>query len=175
MIARLYGLLVRTRARHWLVPTVLLFAVCCGAFTWRSRWLAGTVPDARRCGYTPEELVEYLHGIDDLRWLYALTEVTLDMLFPLVYGGLLGWLVVWLWSAPRAELLLGFLLAGVVADWAENVTLAVLTWTCDSAAATAWQVTAQLASALTVLKSTALGAVILGVAAGLIGRVLALL
>src|SRR5262245_60412658 len=127
MMDRLFRWLERTMTWRRVVAACLAFAACSGAFAWRREVLGSCDrgPDGRRGGYTPAELAEYLGCLD--RWgrgLYGLSEVTLDLLFPLVYGTLLGWLVVRLWSRPRADLLLGYVICAVVADWGENLTLA---------------------------------------------------
>lgn len=62
------------------------------------------------------------------RRLYAVTAVTLDLFFPVAYGLLLGLLLVRLWPAGQAWLLI-LPLVTVIADLLENVTIATMIWT----------------------------------------------
>jgi hypothetical protein len=85
-----------------------------------------------RIGYTPAQAFELIGALTGPgRTLYALSEVTLDLLYPLVYTGLLAallsWLappafgsaawVTWLQKVPRAVLL---------ADYLENIGIVLL-------------------------------------------------
>lgn len=87
------------------------------------------VPDARWQGYSPQYVVNYMEDLGaDGCDVYAATQLTLDVAFPLIYGALfLGLFArclgdVWaryLWLAPAGA---------VVLDLTENVLLAYLAW-----------------------------------------------
>jgi hypothetical protein len=64
------------------------------------------------------------------RWgrrLYAVTAVTLDLVFPFAYGLLAGLLLVRFWPSSQAWLLILPLIT-VIADLLENITIAVMSW-----------------------------------------------
>lgn len=83
-----------------------------------------------RFGYTPEDARRLFEALGASgRNLYALTEVTLDLVFPFVYGGLLALLVVNLFSRERTRFLVLIPVLGVVFDLLENFTVALLAWT----------------------------------------------
>jgi hypothetical protein len=82
--------------------------------------------------YTPAEVREVFtgrgaHG----RTLYAITEVTLDLIFPLVYGSLFAALIANVFPPSAARRLVFVPVLAVVADLAENVQLAYCAWTFD--------------------------------------------
>lgn len=79
--------------------------------------------------YSPGEAHAFLTAIGEGgRQLYAITEVTLDVLFPVIYVSLLAVLLINLYDDRNARRwVLVPLLAGV-ADLVENVLLAILAW-----------------------------------------------
>lgn len=83
-----------------------------------------------RFAYTPADVQHLFEALGaGGRSLYALTEVTLDLVFPFVYGGLLAILVLNLFSRERARYLVLVPVLGVVFDLLENITVALLAWT----------------------------------------------
>src|SRR5262250_3398711 len=76
-------------ASPWLaVSLVLLFLLCSQGFEARRRAL-GEGNDALdgRWSYTPSDATKLFHDLGERkRHVYAITEVTLDLLFPLTYG-----------------------------------------------------------------------------------------
>lgn len=105
----------------------ILFILCLAAFDWRNGVVGETLESAR--SYTPAEANEIFKKMGaEGRTTYALTEITLDLVFPLVYGGLFAILIFRLYSreAARWLLLIPFIL--VVSDLLENFTAAYLAW-----------------------------------------------
>jgi hypothetical protein len=122
--------------------TALLLFLCmlpfiCVFFPWRSNQLeafAGYPPRLfdTRLPYTPEQvntLADYLGQAG--RRLYAVTEVTLDFAFPMLYATWLSVILtlVWhkappIWESWRWLVLIPYL--GMLADFAENACLAAL-------------------------------------------------
>ena len=72
---------------------------------------------------------------------YAVSELTLDVLFPFVYATLVGLLIVKLWEKQTAKRLLWLPLVAVGADLLENATLA-------------WQAFKRLATSLSWISSS---------------------
>ncbi len=143
----------------------LLLLACMWGFAWRSARLDSEAKllDARGW-YTPDEAAHFLCAIGESgRTLYAITELSLDMAFPVAYGLLLAILIVHLYRSAVAHRLIGLPFAAGSGDIAENVTIAYLAWSFDgSPTALAW-----LAAVLTAFKTAlivgSLLAVLLGV------------
>lgn len=137
--------LIRLNRSSRILPLILLFAacgLCLALFNVRS---AALVRHAARVG--PECQVATLESPDSRiggydaatlealftcwgpkgRALYAKTQVTLDLAFPLTYGLLLGLLVLNLARAGQERLVLVPLLT-LIADLGENLLLARLAW-----------------------------------------------
>jgi hypothetical protein len=115
-------------------------------------WTTG--PDGRRSGYTADELHEYFKGLGpDGRALYAGTQKTLDVFFPLVYGSLfLGVLARavpgrsrWRWWAWAPVCM-------VLADLGENALLAHLAEHFPAEPTPGWAETAVIAAKFTGVK-----------------------
>ena len=73
-----------------------LFCLCAGVFELRSRALgyANKALDGRWRGYSPEDVRKFFEAIgEDGRRLYARTERTLDVAFPIIYGSLFATLL----------------------------------------------------------------------------------
>lgn len=129
LCSRVYELLVGSAT--W-PRAVLLFALAClcvGVFALRSRVLgyAGKVLDARWRGYSPEDVRKFFEAIgEDGRRLYATTERTLDVAFPIIYGSLFVALLILLYERQGAKYLVLIPLLNVLFDLAENFTLSSL-------------------------------------------------
>jgi hypothetical protein len=92
---------------------------------------ASEVPDAR-FGYTPGEIRSLFEdwGVGR-RELYARTEVTLDLAFPLVYGTLFAVFSARLFRKGLWRWALLVPLSGALADLIENFMIAYLAWSYD--------------------------------------------
>ncbi|HYG79572.1 MAG TPA: hypothetical protein VD861_04250 [Pyrinomonadaceae bacterium] len=129
MYDKLYSFLLETAT--W--PRVLLLVALCfliaGLFEFRAKELGYGNPglDSRWRGYSPEEARKFFQDIgEDGRKLYAATELTMDIAFPLVYGSLFSALVILLYGQQRARYLVLAPLLAAAFDLAENVTLAIM-------------------------------------------------
>lgn len=119
------------RLATWSVVALLSVAIvlCVQGFIWRQAALgwSNQVLDAR-LGYTPAEAQQVLAAMGAPgRHLYATTQLTLDVIFPLVYGLFFAVLMVRLYRLEQAKILFAPLLM-VVADLAENVLTTMLAW-----------------------------------------------
>lgn len=130
--------------RCWLVLIALCVGCICAFYLWREptleQYLVGVssaedkvVLDARMEGYTPEEVHRYLEHLGrEGRHFYAITELTLDLLFPLVYGALLAVMIAKLFPPCWARWLILIPLIAALADLTENSLFAYLAWTFDN-------------------------------------------
>lgn len=112
---------------------VVLFVLCQLGFEQRSKALGRQheVLDARRW-YTPREARDLLDDLGERgRCLYASTELTLDLLFPVVYAGLFAGLIGNLYPRRTARGLVAIPICGALADCCENVSAAYLAWSFD--------------------------------------------
>lgn len=130
----------------WPVVSLLFvgFVACTQGFSWRHQKLGYTdTPDAR-FWYTPGEVRELFEEWGPARRnLYAWTEVTLDLAFPLIYGTLFAVLVARLFRADRCRRVAAVPLLGAATDLLENGTAAALAWTYDGRESPAvWAATA---------------------------------
>lgn len=117
----------------FLVATAL-FGLCSLAFYLRGKELvkrAGGKPIKTfdsRCWYTSDEARDLLETMGDSgRRFYAKTEVSLDLLFPLVYGSWFTIAIFRLYGDPGYLLLVP--LITVIADLLENFSAAYMAWT----------------------------------------------
>jgi hypothetical protein len=111
---------------------LLLGLLCEGEFALRGHALGpgNDTPDSKRWGYTPEQVHDWLDRIGEPgRQLYAQTQVTLDLVFPLAYAGLWAGLLARWWSCVWARRLVWAPVLAVFADYAENFQTAYLAWT----------------------------------------------
>jgi len=112
-----------------LLPFIYIF------FPWRSNQLsaiAGYRPRLldTRLLYTPQEVHLLASDLDKTgQWLYAVTEVTLDFAFPVLYATWLSIIIVLVWRKERPEWAGWMWLAllpyvGMLADFGENTCIA---------------------------------------------------
>lgn len=136
MLSKFHGFVGRIAT--WPVTSLLFigFVLCTLGFTSRTERLGSNPPllDARYW-YDPagvQALFEKLGpaGLRD----YALTEVTLDLAFPFIYGGLLLIMVYRLFEPKTARVLLLLPLIGMIADLLENSSVVLMAWTYDGSA-----------------------------------------
>lgn len=119
----------------WPVVALLLvaFILCVQAFSWGQRSLGyqHEVLDVR-FWYTPEDASKLLESLGERgRRLYAWTRVTLDVVFPVVYGTLFAVLITRLYQPEAARQLLLIPFGALVADLLENSMAAYLAWSYD--------------------------------------------
>ena len=144
-------LLQRLATRRVVFPTVLAALLCVTAFEWRDARLGGLELLDTRQWYTPEQADALFGALDRLdpcaRTVYALTEVSVDLIFPVAYGLLLALLLLRLFGDARPFYLLP--IAGAVADVCENISIALLAAT-YAGAPSSWT---RVAAVFTLLKS----------------------
>jgi Patatin-like phospholipase len=113
----------------WFVALFVAFAL----FLLRRRLLGGAAtPDSFWLGYTPAQVADFLKQIGPAgRSLYAWTQLTLDVVFPVIYVVCIGRPLARTASPAIGPLLiwLPFVVAGF--DLVENVLTAYLAWTFD--------------------------------------------
>src|SRR4030095_4212312 len=112
---------------RWVIALVVGFAL----FLLRRKSLGGAAtPDSFWLGYTPAQVADFLKQIGPAgRSLYAWTQLTLDVVFPVIYV-----VCIWRTRARTASPAIGplliwlpFVVAGF--DLVENVLTAYLAWT----------------------------------------------
>ena len=111
----------------------IVFLICTQGFEWRRKTLGyETRALDGRFWYSPAEARDFLHHIGpNGRRIYAVTELTLDILFPLVYGTLFAALIIQVYAPDRGKFLLLVPLLAAVFDVLENITTAYLAWQYD--------------------------------------------
>ncbi len=153
------------RCANWRITAAAMVGVagCVAGLAWRRARLTGLELDGRGW-YTPGEasaLFDALDGLDaGARPFYALTALTIDMVFPACYGLLFAVLLFRLFRGGAPLYLLPLVLAA--ADALENVTVAALALSHDGAPSPlAW-----LAAVFTLAKTILIAATLTAVCAG---------
>ena len=163
---RIRGELQRLATRRVVIPTMLVALLCMAAFEWRDARLGGLELLDTRQWYTPEQADDLFGALDRLdsraRAVYAWTEVSLDMVFPVAYGLLFALLLLRLFGDGRRFYLLP--IAGAAADALENLSIALLASTYDGAPSS-WTAVAAL---FTLLKSVLILATLAAAVGGVI-------
>ena len=148
---RIHRGLQRLATRRVVTPTVLVALLCMAGFQWRDARLGGLELLDTRQWYTPGQAADLFGALDRLgpraRAVYAWTEVSIDLIFPVAYGLLFALLLLRLFESGRPFYLLP--IAGAAADVFENLSIASLALTYDGAP-TSW---ARVAAVFTLLKS----------------------
>ncbi len=131
MLGKLHGF--AGRIATWAVIALLFiaFVACTLGFIARMERLGNTPPllDGR-LWYTPAEVQVLFDKLGQAgRSDYALTELTIDLAFPFVYGGILLILIYRLFEPKRARILLLLPFIGAICDLLENASIAVMAWT----------------------------------------------
>jgi len=120
------------RLASWQVVALLfvLSIICVLGFKWRDKKLGYENPGLDGRGwYSPIEVRDFLHNIkEEGRRIYYTTELTLDLLFPLVYGTLFASLITHVYARESAKFLVLVPLLAVICDVIENIILAYLAW-----------------------------------------------
>ena len=144
---------------------MLAALLCVAAFEWRDARLDGLELLDTRQWYTPEQAAALFGALDRIdpraRAVYAWTEVSVDLVFPLAYGLLLALALLRLFDARSFYLLP---IAGAAADVLENISIALLAATYDGAPSS-WT---RVAAVFTLLKSVLILAALAAVAGGVI-------
>ena len=107
------------------------YVLCSLGFTARSDRLGNNPPllDVRYWYNTASVQALFEKLGQEGRSFYALTEVTLDLAFPFIYGALLLVLIYRLFEPKPARILLLVPLVGMISDLLENVSVALMAWT----------------------------------------------
>jgi hypothetical protein len=128
-----YNLLERFATWPIVALLFVLFLLCAQGFEWRRKALGYENPGLDgRYWYSPDEARDFLRDIGERgRGIYATTELTLDILFPLIYGTLFAALVIHVYARENAKNLVLVPLLTAAADVLENVTAAYLAWQFD--------------------------------------------
>ena len=136
MLDRLYRFVGRLVKWPVVVVLFIAFVLLMLGFRARSNRLGSNPPMLDvRYWYTPTDVKALFDKLGaDGRGLYALSEVTLDLAFPFVYGGILLILIHRLFGPKAARLLLLIPLLGMGADLLENAGIATMaaTYTGDA-------------------------------------------
>jgi hypothetical protein len=162
-----YQMLVDSATWPRALLLLALFWLCVGVFELRARALgyANKVLDARWRGYSPEDVRKYFEAIgEDGRRLYARTQRSLDVAFPIIYGSLFATLLILFYGPLGAKYLVLLPLLQVLMDFGENFTLSSLALRFDGKA----RPLARLAAVFTRIKLLLLGFSVLLIAVGLI-------
>ena len=154
------------RIATWPMVALLfsIFVLCSGGFNWRSKRLGCENPvlDAR-FWYSPGQARDFFKAIDkEGRRIYAISQVTLDLVFPLTYGALFGALIVHVYAQNIARLLVWVPVLTAITDLLENVTTAFLAWQFDDRASPLAWVAAVFTAVKTVLFGVGLVLIVLG-------------
>lgn len=148
------------RCATWPVVALLfvLFLLCAQGFEWRRKSLGHQNRGLdSRFWYSPDEARDFLGNIGERgRRIYVVTQLTLDIVFPLIYGTLFAALIIHLYARENAKILVLVPLLTVVADVLENVTTAYLAWQFDGRASPVARGAAILTAAKTSLFVVAL-------------------
>ena len=125
-------------ARLRWAPLLLLNLVFWGLFQMRNARLQtyAACPDPAQCpvlpdgslqGYSGEQLAGFMQSLGASgRLFYALSELSLDLLYPLVYGALLAAVLCRLVACADRRFWLAPILLGMLFDWLENALLATI-------------------------------------------------
>jgi hypothetical protein len=143
------------RFATWPVVALLfvLFVLCAQGFEIRRKSLGDNNPGLDgRCWYSPEEARDFFQAAGERgRRIYAATELTLDILFPLIYGILFAALLIHIYSRDTARYLTIVPLLTVAADVLENITVSYMAWQFDGRASPVAHGAAILTAVKTVL------------------------
>jgi hypothetical protein len=126
----IYRLIERNANWPMLGLLFVLFLICLALFDWRNKVTGKTLEGSY--WYTPAKASELLKAMDKHgRRVYAVTEVTLDLAFPFIYGGLFAILLFQLYGGEKAGWVLLIPVITVVADLLENFTAVYLALSFD--------------------------------------------
>jgi hypothetical protein len=149
------------------IALLLIFGVGTLAFEARRERLGGAALLDSTFSYSPEHVTALLRRLGaEGRYLYAWSELTLDVLFPFTYGLLFSLLIAQLFP-QWGRLILLLPLTAALFDILENISIAYMAFTFSGEPPT-WAGAAQLFTrAKMVLVISSLAALMLGVVCGL--------
>jgi hypothetical protein len=108
----------------------IAFLLCVACFAGRTRYLGGRAPDGEWPPLTPECLHKRLENFGEARrTVYAVTECTLDLIFPLAYTALFAAGLAYFYPRKAARWLVAVPLLAMAADLCENGSLTYLALT----------------------------------------------
>lgn len=130
MLDRFYNQIERWASWQVVALLFVLFLICVQGFEWRRKQLGYENPGLDSRGwYSSVEVRDFLRNIkEEGRRIYYTTELSLDLLFPLVYGALFASLITHVYARESAKLLVLVPLLAVICDVLENILLAYLAW-----------------------------------------------
>jgi hypothetical protein len=165
MDERVYGIF--SPIATWPVVALLFvaFVICAVGFQIEAQVLGyeNKIPDAR-FWYTPSEIRDLYERLGEHgRNVYATTAMTLDIVFPLAYGGLFAALIARVYGRRAARVLVTIPVLTVAADLVENSLLSYYAWNFDQKQ---WPLLIWAATTATSVKSVLFVLSMLCVAAG---------
>ena len=165
-----YNLLERRGTWPVVALLFILFVLGAQGFEYRRSRLGfeNQALDSRRW-YSPAEAKDFFQAIEERgqRVFYAATELTLDILFPIVYGLLFAILLSRVYSPPTAKNLVLLPLLAAAADLMENITVAYLALQFDGQASSLARVAAVFTAAKSLLLVLSFILILLGALASL--------
>lgn len=118
----------RLRDRRVITALLVVAAGCMALFTLRERYFdVGQLLDSRIRGYSPDDIVTLFDRLGTNRRIYAITELSLDVIFPVAYAALL--VSGLLWGFGRGTRLIILPVVAAIADFSENILIAWMAWT----------------------------------------------
>jgi len=160
------GAVQRCANRRVALAALVGVAGCVAGLAWRQARLAGLELLDTRGWYTPQEAAALFDALDrldgDATFVYAITALTIDMVFPACYGLLLAVLLFRLFGGGAPFYLLPLSVA--LADVLENATVAALALSHDGTPSPLAWPAAAFTLAKTVLIFATLAAVVAGAA-----------
>jgi hypothetical protein len=107
---------------------LILFLLCAQGFEWRRKTLGYGIQSLdARFWYSPDEASAFFDAIKaNGQRVYAITQLTLDVAFPFIYGLLFAILLIHLYSQKRAKKLVLVPVLTASCDLLENITTAYL-------------------------------------------------
>jgi hypothetical protein len=119
----------------------IAYVICSQGFNWRATVLGPQIHLLdTRIVYSPVDAQKLFELLGDQgRRLYAITELSLDLVFPLIYGSLFIVFLFRLYDGDPGRFLIRLPLLTMAADWLENGTAAYLALSFDGRpSALAW-------------------------------------
>lgn len=154
------------RRGTWPVVALLfiLFLLCAQGFEYRRKVLGYENQGLdSRFWYSPVEARDFLKTIGERgRRVYAATELTLDIFFPIVYGALFAILLIRVYPPQTAKNLVLVPLLTATADILENLTAAYLALQFDGLPSTVARVATVFTAAKSILLVLSLILILIG-------------
>ena len=129
MLTVLYQCIRRNTNTTSLVLLAIFLVICMTGFHFRKRKL-GKVPD-KMCYFNAVDFKEFICKSPEAWYVYASTQATFDVLFPITYCTLTGMLIVGLFDQTTATRLLVLPLLVFITDLSENAVTIYLAFTFD--------------------------------------------